>query len=43
MFTTQRRYKNAFIIIIIFYTLIIKDPGGFGNKKLEIENVISDT
>ena len=30
---------SAIIIIII----IIYDPKGFGNKKLEIENVRSDT
>ena len=28
--------------IIIIYTLCIKDPEGFGNGKLEIENARSD-
>ena len=30
-------------LLLLFFTLGIYDPEGFGNKKLEIENVRSDT
>jgi len=36
-------YYYYFLFIYIFYTIGIYDPEGFGNKKLETENVRSDT